>query len=168
VGVLPGIGGVVGGGLALRIDAARIELAGFHEVSRRFGHPDGATAGALIGAGVGRIAACWTPTAARFMFPLCAGAEIGAMTARGRGLAETRTARTVWATLVPHVRVLWFPIPIVGFGPVVEVPVALVRPRFSIDDAGLPGDIVQAGSLGARFGLAIEVAFFDENRRRRR
>jgi hypothetical protein len=50
---------------------------------------------------------------------------------------------------------------------VLEIPVALVRPRFGVD--GLDGDLLQAGSLGIRFGLAVELLFWgDEPRSRRR
>ena len=166
VGVLPEPGVALGGGLALRIGAARLELSGSHQIGRRYAHPAVRESGALVGASVGRVAACWTPTAGRFIFPLCAGAEVGLMAARGRGVAPTRTARTIWATAVPHVRALWFPVWRFGFGPVVEVPVAITRPHFTID--GVDGDIVRAGPLGVRVGLVLEVLLFDETRRSRR
>lgn len=166
IGVLPRVGAAVGGGLALRMGAARLELSGAHQIGRSYRHPDVPRSGALVDATVGRAAACWTPTTGRFIFPLCAGAELGVMTARGRGLADRGTARTIFATAVPHVRALWFPTWRVGFGPALEVPIALTRPRFRIDDA--EGDFVRAGSLGVRVGLAVEVAFFDESRRSRR
>jgi hypothetical protein len=166
LGIFPDVGGLAGGGLALTLDRARLELVGHHEVGRRFTHPSAPNSGALIGASAGRLAACWTPSAARFIFPLCAGAEIGAMTARGRGISDRGRVDALWAAAVPAVRALWFPIRAFGFGLVLEMPIALTRPRFVIDDVA--GQIVDFRRIGARVGLVLEVVFFDENRRTRR
>lgn len=167
LGIFTGVGGLAGGGLALTLDRARLELAGHHEVGRRFTHPSDADSGALIGASAGRLAACWTPSAARFIFPLCAGAEVGAITARGRGISRRGPAvRSVWASAVPHVRALWFPVRVFGFGLVLEMPIALTRPVFVIED--VEGPIVDLGRIGARVGLVLEFVFFDEKRGTRR
>ena len=167
LGILPDVGGLAGGGIALTLDRARLELAGHHEVGRLFTHPDAPESGALIGASAARLAACWTPSAARFIFPLCAGAEIGAMAARGRGISNPGPAvRALWAAAVPHVRALWFPVRVFGFGLVLEMPIALTRPEFVIDDVA--GPIVDLGRIGARVGLVFEFVFFDENRPTRR
>lgn len=166
IGLLPRIGGRLGGSFVLGIGTGRIAVTGLHVFGRRTAHPQDGSAGADIALSAARLSGGWSFRAGRFTFPLCAGIEAGAFTATGFGLADSGTARAVWIGLVPHAQPTLWATPWLGLGLHVEAPIALLRPRFGIDD--FDDDLVRIGPVGFRFGLSIEVRFFDEKRAARR
>jgi hypothetical protein len=167
-GLLPEPVGIVDGGIALNIGSGRVEAAVHHGFARTFRHREAPTAGAAIDLTSGRIAGCWVPRpgGGAVRFPLCLGVEVGAYTARGRGLAQRGTVRGVWAAAVPELSAMWFPAKVFGFGVRAQIPISWTRPRFTIDD--FAADLLQVGIVGARLLLAVELTLFDEDRTSRR
>lgn len=156
LGLLPRIGGRVGGTFALELGAARISITGLHVVRRRVAHPDAPDAGADVALSGARLSGGWSFRTGRFTLPLCAGIEAGAFTADGFGLDQTTTARAAWVAIVPSLQPTVWATRWLGLGVHVEAPISLLRPRFGIDDfAGT--DLVRIGSVGARFGLSVEL-----------
>lgn len=160
VGLVPRIGGWLGGGLALGLGGSRLELSGRHRFAARYEHPDSTASGADLTSSSARASGCWAFRSPRVTIPLCGGLEIGAFTARGFGLREARTAQSLWLAAVPHVRPSFRVTPWLGVGLAIEAPVALVRPRFAVDD--FASDLLRVGPIGLGLGLSIEVIFFDE------
>lgn len=166
IGLLPRIGGRLGGSFVIGLGAGRIAVTGLHVFGRRTEHPQDESAGADVALSAARLSGGWSFRTGRFTFPLCAGIEAGAFTAAGFGLSDAGTARAVWVGLVPHAQPTLWATPWLGLGLHVEAPIALLRPRFDIDD--FEDDLVRIGPVGLRFGLSIEVRFFDEDRGSRR
>lgn len=165
LGLLPGIGGRLGGGLVVSRGPVQVVGSGHHGFARTVRHPDGIDAGANLSTTAGRLLACWAPTPARFTLSLCSGLEAGVYAADGIGLERTARVRTTWVAALPQARLTVWAWPWLGVGPSLELPLALTRPRFSIDD--FRADLVQVDPVGLRLALAIELVFFDESRARR-
>ncbi|MEX1365327.1 MAG: hypothetical protein AB1Z98_19520 [Nannocystaceae bacterium] len=157
-GLLPGIGGRVGGGAALWWRRARLALTAAHGFARALEHPDGVDAGANLSMTAGRLSACWAPALGRLSLPVCGGVEAGAYSASGFGLQQTARVRSPWVALVPHVRPTVWVTRWLGLAAAIELPIALLRPTFAIDD--FPAPLVVVGPAGARAGLSIELRFF--------
>lgn len=156
-GPRPAVGGVLGGGVLLQFGNARLELRGGYDFERPFAPRGSSTAVLTMGGGWGRLSGCGSPSVQRWVFVVCAGFEIGAMTGRGVDLARIDTARSLWLAVVPHARAVWFPHPRVGFGPFVEVPISVTQPAFGIDD--LSDAVVRSRQVGVRWGIVLEVDF---------
>jgi hypothetical protein len=167
LGLLPRIGGRLGGTFALGIGSARIALTGLHAFSRRVAHPEDDGTGADVALSAARVSGGWSFRAGRFTFPLCAGIEAGAFTAAGFGLRDTTTARAAWVAVVPAAQPTLWATRWLGIGLHVEAPISILRPRFGIDDF-TGQDLLRVGPVGFRFGLSIEAKFFDEIGRPRR
>ncbi len=162
LGLVPGVGLQLGGGLTLSSGDARFVAAGAHGVARAVEHPEGIDAGADLWSTSGRALACWSPGRTRLSVAACGGVEAGSYAARGFGLERSATVRTAWVAAIPRAQVTLWATRRLGLSLAAEAPVALVRPRFSIDD--FAADLVRVGPAGLRMGLAIEVIFFDESK----
>ncbi len=165
-GLVLGAAGWVGGGLGWSMGAGRVEAWGRHQFGRRVDQPSAPEAGADVALSSGALAACWTPSLGRFTIGACGGMEAGAVVGRGRGLESPLVARDLWLAAVPGLRVGWTVHPRVRLGALVDVPVSLRRPRFSIDDFDVP--LMQVGAAGVFAGLSVAVVFFDESAMGRR
>jgi hypothetical protein len=162
IGLVPGLGGRIGGGAVLGLSRARLVLGALHEFSRRLDHPDEPSAGANVRLTAGHLAMCWSPRAGRVTFPVCGGVEAGAFVADGVGLQNRDRAVSPWLAVVPQAELLVWAPRWLGFGPAIALPIAVLRPRFSIDDFEPP--LVRVGPAGLRFGLAVTFVLFDETR----
>ncbi|MCA9706136.1 MAG: hypothetical protein KDK70_09835, partial [Myxococcales bacterium] len=156
--LLPGLGGRLAAGAALGWGQARVDVAALHEFARAVAHPQGIDAGADLSMTAGRASACWAPALGRVTLPVCGGVEVGAIAASGFGLEQKARVRSPWAALVAHVRPTVWVTRWLGLGAAVELPVALLRPSFVIDDYTEP--LVHVGPAGVRVGLSIALAFF--------
>jgi hypothetical protein len=165
VGLLPRVGGTFGGGFALGIAAARVELAAHHRFRTPLPHPADDSVKADVTLTAGRLSAGWAPAVGRFSFPMLAGLELGAFTARASGLTTTRTRHGLWAAAVPAFRPTVRATRWLALGLDLQLPVALWRESFIVEDFGQ--DLLQVGPVGFRFGLALEIIFFDESDRSR-
>jgi hypothetical protein len=166
IGLLPEVRAALDGGLAIGWGSLRIAAEVHHEFARTFAHPEAPSAGARVSLTAGRVGACWSPARARFRFPLCLGPEVGALTARGRGLDRSKTVHRPWAALVPELGATWFPSPVIGIGLRGQAVLSLTRARLVIED--FDTDLLHVGAVGARIALTIELDLFDEDRRSRR
>ncbi len=165
-GLLPGAVGWGGGALALQWGELRLSLAGLWVQSRMLEHPLATGSGALISHGVGRASGCWAPRTKWFAMPICGGVEAGALPATGVGLEQIRRTTVPWLAVVPHAQPTLWAVPWLGLGFTLEVPIPVLRPAVAIDD--FADELARIEPLGVRVGLALEVVFFDEDRRRRR
>lgn len=90
--------------------------------------------------------------AARWTIPLCAGAVIGPMQARGLEVRDARTRRTAWiAARVQPSAVGWL-LPWLGVGLQLSGHLALYRPIYSIEPTGV---VHEARLAGVRAGVAL-------------
>lgn len=129
-GALPRIDGALGPDAALRIGAARIELAGSfwwpsptraRDASLRLWHVD--------------VRGCWAPSVARRVeLPLCGGLQLGAMIGRGDAIARPTRGRLPWVAMDLGFGVMVLPVWRVGLRLDVRGVAPLVRPGFAIDD----------------------------------
>lgn len=166
LGLLPPLGARLGGTVVLGIGAARLAVTGLHVLARRVEHPQDPSVGADIALSSARVSAGWSFVRGRFALPLYAGLEAGVFTAAGFGLQRTATPRATWLAVVPHAQPTLWATPWLGVGVHLEVPIALTRPRFGVDD--FSGDLAQVPAVGLRCGLGITFKIFDESRRMRR
>lgn len=155
VGLLPGVTGWAGGGVGVQGERVRLEVGGQGSLPRTAGHPARASVQARVSVASGWVSGCWVlgRGLARLDAPVCVGIEAGAMTARGRGLAERGTTRAAWVAGLASARVRWMPRPWVALGLSVAVPVAMRRLAFSADD--LAGPVVTSGVVDIRVGPTV-------------
>lgn len=155
IGMLEVPFGTAAAGVGLRFGPLRIDASGVFVGVRRLEHENGGAA--VFNVGGAQLRACWVPAWARFELPLCGGGEVGAISARGRGLMRSRTVRSPWASGLASARAQgnvagrWW----IWGG--LEGAVSLVRPGFAIDDFEEPIANVSAGSF--RFVAGVEVRF---------
>ncbi|MCB9751927.1 MAG: hypothetical protein H6713_18285 [Myxococcales bacterium] len=134
----------------------RVELGGAHTLSRPArldGFPE---VGADVYAWTGSARGCWQPlTRARVELPLCAQLELGAVTASGVGVEQTRTESTLvlgvgaaLALAVPLTPWLAVWLELQGYG-------APRRASFSI--AGSDALVFETASLGVRAAVGLEL-----------
>jgi hypothetical protein len=149
----------VGGSIALRHRALRVELGGVHVFARRYVLRDpGFGAGAAIAFSAFTLRGCGVPTAARgrVEFPICVGTALGGATANAFG--DLETPRTRWQ---PWIAVLAGPgvaVPIgrrLAVSLSIDAAISLLRPGFRVD--GLSPELFRTGLLSARAMLGIEV-----------
>ncbi|MEM6290987.1 MAG: hypothetical protein AAGA54_06960 [Myxococcota bacterium] len=165
-GLLADVAGWAGGGAALSFGSARLEAWGRHQFARRVEQASFPGVGADVALSSGALAACWTPSVGRFTIGACGGLEAGAVVGRGRGLQSPLVARDLWLAATPGIRARWAVHPRVQLGALVDVPISLRKPLFSIDDFDAP--LVQVGAAGVFAGLSVAVIFFDESPSSRR
>lgn len=156
-GALPGVTAALELGAGVRWRHARIDLWAEHWLGRVAEAPGANDAAVLVRLTIARAQGCWVPTAGKKVeFPLCAGAAIGAASARGRGVPEARVVRVAWAAAHLQAAVLFVPIRRLALGPFVRGQVPILRPAFSLDGYGVVHRTAAAGFVG---GLSIELRF---------
>jgi hypothetical protein len=151
--------------VALGIARARVELTAHHRFLTTVAHPEDERVTADVSLTAGRVSAGWAPAVGRFSFPMLAGLELGAFTARASGLTTTRTRHGLWAAAVPAFRPTVRATRWLALGLDLQLPVALWRESFVVED--FDQDLLQVGPVGFRFGLGLELIFFDESDRSR-
>mgnify|MGYP000444897192 CR=1 FL=1 len=166
VGGLPRPGGWLGGGLGVAVNAFGVELSGQHAFARRVRHPAQRASGAHVSLTSGRAGLCWIPRIGAFSLGGCASADLGTVRAAGFGLAQRDTPAALWAAVTPGLRAFGWPSRRVRLGVVVDVPISMTRPRFSIDDFEAP--LAQVDQVAVWAGLSVGFVFFDETRANRR
>lgn len=107
LGPLPGATPGAGVFAALRSRRFRVELgaqAFWAGVARYEAPPE---VGADLEAYFGTVRGCVTPGAGDWLFPICAGPELGVMRARGFGVDETASANRLWGGVVVGPALQW-------------------------------------------------------------
>jgi hypothetical protein len=157
-GVLPGAG--VGFGLGLAAFGRRwwrVQLEGSAWLPRRAPARDDPSVGADLWAAGGSLRGCGVPRVAAVEFPLCAGAELDAWIARGRGLlASTDRQTQLYAAAIVgagvHVQIRrWL-----ALGARAELLASMRRPAVHIDGVGF---VFRAHPVAARLVLGPEIRF---------
>ncbi|MBL9100371.1 MAG: hypothetical protein JNL82_05410 [Myxococcales bacterium] len=155
-GDLPGVGGTLRLTPALVWPRVRVELEALYMPVHRARFDDRPDVGVDLQLAAAAVRGCPVFRRGIVELPICAGLEVGAMYGRGVGLPLTDDGRLPWAALhltpalllVPHRRVAVF------FA--VEGVVALVRPRFVIEEVGA---IYRAGGGAVRALVGVEARF---------
>lgn len=155
-GDLPGVGASLRLTPALVWPRARIELEAAYMPVHRARFDDRPAVGVDLQLAAAALRGCPVFRRGIVEVPICAGLELGAMYGRGVGLPLAADGRLLWAALhlmpalmiVPHRRVAVFL--------AVEGAVALVRPRFVIEDVG---PVYRAGGGAVRALVGVEARF---------
>jgi hypothetical protein len=149
----------IGGTIALRYRALRVELGGMHVFARRYVQRDEDFAvGAAISLSAATLRGCGRPTAARgrIEFPICAGALLGAATARGVGDLEARRTRSQpWIAVLagPGIAIPIHPRFAISLS--VDAMVSVLRPGFRVES--LSPELYRVGLVSVRAWLGFEV-----------
>ncbi len=154
-GPLPRFGVAVGGLVGVRIGPGRIEVHAIWEAPQR-AQADDVDAGADLDLWAVGPRGCYAPRWRTLEVPVCAGAEIGSMRARGYGLSVSRRAHATWAAVTGGAALLWVPLRWIAVGGGVDAVVPLTRPSFVIDDVG---QVHRPRPAGVRIHAGIEVRF---------
>lgn len=149
----------VGGTIALRYRALRVELGGLHVFARRYVQRDDDFAvGAAVSLSAFTLRGCGRPTAARgrIEFPMCAGALLGAATARGVGDLEAgRTRSQPWIAVLAGPGIAIPVRPRFAISLSVDAMVSVLRPAFRVES--LSPELYRVALLSVRAGLGFEV-----------
>lgn len=87
-GNLPGVGAAVEASAGVRLRRARVELGVTHLIERTEPRPESGGGALRLTAARGR--GCWEPRRRQLSFPLCGGAELGIVRARGVAFSAPR------------------------------------------------------------------------------
>ena len=151
VGLLPAVGGRVGGEAALVWTRARLGLGVEHWIRRQ---TDLATpAGSSVRLSIISVRLRGGPIlrVRKVEFPLLAAAGVGAVVGSGVGVPSGQTRAVLWADVGASAGVQWFFRPWVGVGAQADLVVALVRHEFVFGDSlvvarnDLVGGVFRAG-----------------------
>jgi hypothetical protein len=158
VRLLPGVHGVIDGGLAIAGRGWRVEASGLFvpPVRETSGTPG---IGGVFRVGAGELRGCGVPALRGGVlgFPLCAGLQLGAMHGKGEGagLAVQQSARSLWAALRIGPALRWRPRDgRVALWLGVDAVVALTRPLFRT--AGMV-TVHEVARLGGQATVGVEV-----------
>jgi len=102
------------------------------------------------------VRGCGSPIAGRFELPLCGGLRAGALRGRGTGSLRSSTASSPWVVAVAGVGLWGWVVPRFAVALDVEGLVALARPGFRVDPAGLVYTAPEGG-LRAVFGAVVRL-----------
>jgi len=158
VRLLPGVHGVIDGGLAVGGRGWRVEASGlFVPPVRETSDTPGI--GGVFRVGAGELRGCGVPALRGGVlgFPLCAGLQLGAMHGKGEGagLAVQQSARSLWAALRVGPALRWRPRDgRVALWLGVDAVVALTRPLFRT--AGMV-TVHETGRFGGQATVGVEV-----------
>ncbi len=156
--LLPGVHGVIDGGLAIGGRGWRVEASGlFVPPVRETSDTPGI--GGVFRVGAGELRGCGVPAVRGGVlgFPLCAGLQLGAMHGKGEGagLAVQQSARSLWAALRIGPALRWRPRDgRVALWLGVDAVVALTRPLFRT--AGMV-TVHEVARLGGQATVGVEV-----------
>ncbi|MBL4689603.1 MAG: hypothetical protein JKY37_33760 [Nannocystaceae bacterium] len=154
-GLLPGFGASVGGLVALRTSALRIDV-GMSHVFERPTPSLSSTPGARLRATLALVQGCGVPRWRALEFPLCVGVQAGSVRGRGADIGQPKTDRRAWVGFSVHPQLAWAPIRHVALviGP--ELVVAALRPSFQI---GGVGQVHRSAAVVLRGNVGLEVRF---------
>jgi hypothetical protein len=143
--------GLIGGRVALRGPAWRVELGGRWAIPRRL-TVDGAAGS--FDAWMVEARGCWVPTPGPIELPLCAGLEAGSV--RGSGLPPTpepTSTNLLWIAPTLSQGLYWAPVERFAFGPELGLAVPLTRGQFV---AGTT-ELARLAGIGVRGLLVVEL-----------
>lgn len=158
VRLLPGVHGVIDGGLAIGGRGWRVEASGLFVPPVR-ATSDTPGIGGVFRVGAGELRGCGVPALRGGVLglPLCAGLQLGAMHGKGEGagLAVQQSARSLWAALRIGPALRWRPRDgRVALWLGVDAVVALTRPLFRT--AGMV-TVHEVARLGGQATVGVEV-----------
>lgn len=155
-GDLPGVGALTRMTAALVWPRARLELEASYGPVRKARYQDREDRGVDLQMATATLRGCSVWRVRRVDFPICGGAEIGAMYGRGVGFALTNEGRLLFAALQATAMVLFAPHPRVALGATVEGAVHVARPRFVVEGVG---EVYRAAPASVRALGVIELRF---------
>lgn len=148
-----------GGGLGIGIVArrVRVDATGFYQFATvsNVGLPEDASA--RVQHGYAEVRGCPIFGGPRVTFIGCGGVLLGGFEARGLGLPDTTTARSLWLGLGVTAGIQLWVIPRLAISLEPSALFSLIRPRFAIDGAG---EVFRVGVVGGRLALGLEVLAF--------
>lgn len=145
-------------GLVVSWPRARLELRYHHSFPGSLRYPDSPGAGAELGLSAGAVRGCPRRARGALSMHLCAGLEVGALTARAVGLADNGRTTGLWAAGVLGPGAQWQPRPWLSLGLEVEAVVPFTRRTYTAADPG--GLLYTVPPVGMRLGAAVAVYFF--------
>jgi hypothetical protein len=107
----------------------------------------------------GSLVPCIHPVAQTVRLDACVAASIGALFAQATSVTRSFPTTNVYAALGPRVGITITPLPWVGFGVAIDIPVALSRTHLVIDDRGTPREVWTSPAVGFLGGLSAEFRF---------
>lgn len=162
VGAAAGIGPTqrfvagLSGGLALLWRRARLDVRGSGWFPGRLAIAGDTSVGADLRLAAGAVRGCPRVLRRSFALDVCGGIELGALTARGVGLASTATRRGLWAAGLLALGLQWRPLRRLALGLEVEGLIAFTRRQYATGDGGLFYTVPLAGvRLGG--GIAVQI-----------
>jgi hypothetical protein len=157
-GDLPGVGPIVRLGFGLQWPHARFELEGHYAFVRRARFADDSDQGADLQQGFAIARGCGVlhVKKAKLEFPICGGLEAGALAGQGIGFTVVEDGRLPWIAVDLATGLAWAPIRRLAVSVRVEPFVALLRGRFTVDEAG---ELWRPLPLGIRAVAGLEVRF---------
>lgn len=155
-GILPNFGAGVGLSAAIVFERWRFEAAGAYWPPRAERVDLANDIGGNFMLGTAALRGCPEPKYKKVEFPLCLGVELGAMRGAGFGVPDATVASRLWAAALLGLGVTWAFTDHLAVGARIEAVVALARPEFSIEGAGL---LHQAAPAAPRGLVGLEVRF---------
>lgn len=156
LGPLPGATPGVGLYGSLQVAPLRVELGAhaFWSGVARYDSPPGLGADLQLFAGA--VRGCLAPEVGSWLFPLCAGAELGAMRGRGFGVPEAAVSSGLWGGVVFGPAVQWRMTRALSLWLETDAVLTILSPEFHMRN--LP-ELYSPGPLGARASLGFETEF---------
>ncbi len=156
LGMLPGVGGRVRGGVASVWRRARIGLSVDHQFRRRFPAVDRDDIGAELSVTTARLIGGGIVGFRRLEVPLLGVLGVGAVRGSGFGALDAQVRSVPWIDAGAHVGLQWFVLPWLGLGTHAELLVPLVRHTFVVDDTVL---VTTTGSVAGAVCAGVELRF---------
>lgn len=155
-GFLPRIGPSLTGAAALLLPRARAELHFDHFFAER--ELDDTGRGGEIRLWTIGLRGCWVGRAVEVLeFPLCGGAQIGSMHARGVGALQRRDETSLpYAAGNAAAALMYVPLRFLAVGIGAEMIVPFTRPGFVLEDLGL---VYRTGPVAGRAWAGLEARF---------
>ncbi|MBK8239364.1 MAG: hypothetical protein IPK74_27895 [Deltaproteobacteria bacterium] len=155
LGLLPtAIGPGVAITLALAWPRLRIELGGSHWFRRPARTGDDRNRGGDLQLSAGSLGACARLRHRAHEFPLCGGAEVGALVGRGVGIAVPRREQLLWLAAWAGPRWMWSVHRRVALLADVDVVVPMARYRFEVGGLGV---VHRVDPVGGRVHLGLGI-----------
>ncbi len=154
-GTLPGVGPMFEGTVAVvRWPRFRASVSGAYWTGREFWRLEEPGAGGHVSAAGSSVFACFVLRGGGLEFPLCGGAEVTVLSARGIGLSRDSSTRHFRFAVAARPQLVWNPHDRVGLWLASTVAVPVTRARIT---AGEPATTYRAKRVAARLALGVEV-----------
>lgn len=151
------VGAVLAGGdlgVALLGRHARAELGASYWPRARLRYAPAPQAGMNLAFVMGRLRGCATARLSSLEFPVCAGAEFGAVRARGVGVSRGSVAWAPWIAATAGAGVIWPVARRVALAVDMGLAIPLWRPAFTVRNLPLK---YRLPTVAGRAGLRVEV-----------